>query len=195
MKNFDQHCEGILRRLLTMMNPGISLGESSHGTSHHLLSLTLKIQGWVLDFDHSLREARLCRMRMNLAPLTTLTQCQEIFIRKVAYPLTHIGLGTSNLHRTRHRFRRHQEHLQFLYRGGLTELDDSQLQDLEMYTGIAIPRNVTRWILGHSYLMRELLSNPQQEIRSPRNLHHLVVTSTHRQMALVLGHYATKILS
>ena len=82
-----------------------------------------------------------------------------------------------------------------LYRGGLTELDDSQLQDLETYTGIAIPRNVTRWILGLIYLMRELLYNPQQKIRSPRILHHLVATSTLRQMAIVLGHYATKILS
>ena len=119
----------------------------------------------------------------------------------MAYPLTHIRLGTSNLHRTSHWFCQHQERLRsFSYRDGLTELDDSQLQDLEMYTRITIPRNVTRWILGLSYQTRELLYNPQQEIRLLRILHHQVVSwAIHHLICLmilgVLGHYATKILS
>ena len=166
-----------------MMWLGMPLGVNSLGTCHHS---NQSPKDGDLKPVHSLRGPRLRRMRVILAPLRIPTQCREFFIHKVAYPLTLIRLGTSNLHRTHHRFSQHQKRLHSLYRDGLAELDDSQLQDLVMYTGIAIPRNITRWILGLSYLMRELLSNPQQEIWSPRNLHHLVATSTHCLMALAL---------
>ena len=103
---------------------------------------------------------------------------------------------TSNRHRSCHPLSRHQEHPRPLSPDGQLESDSSQLQDLETYMGIAIPSNVTKWILGLSYLMRELLYNPQEGLRLLRTLHHQVVSLAVRLLTLgMLGHYTTKILS